>query len=205
VLDDLEQHGFGLGALMRGCLLENPEPVAQVSQDSAMLEVRNAISFWPLLGDAVLQATRGARVVDSSILRMQVLVSAPRGRPLGQLGANGYSIPLVPVSPPRGERADRDYALGSVTYRAFVPQVGLHPEIPSHDPWVLEWVRGDSCQRILLHAWNPNGGIYDGLPRCAAEARERREERVIISSTEPKRFEQGGATGNRLDLRCIRC
>jgi uncharacterized protein (DUF2126 family) len=130
-------------------------------------------------------------------------LSAPRGRALGQLGANGYRIPLQPVTIENGRR-DRDYALGSVTYRAFIPQYGLHPEIPAHDPWVLEWVRADSCQRVQLHAWNPQGGIYDGLPRSAEDARARREERVIVSSSEPVRFREGAALGSRLDLRCIR-
>lgn len=204
VLADLEAHGFGLGPRLRAILLTTEEPIVRLTHGAATLEVRNAISFWPLLGDAVLQATQGARLVDSSMTRVQVLVTAPRGLAMGmgQLGANGYRIPLQTVTV-RGGGHDRDHALGSVIYRSFVPQYGLHPNIPAHDPWVLEWVRGGSCVRLQLHAWNPRGGVYDGLPRGAAEARARREERVVVSTTMPRRFKHGAACGSRLDLRCM--
>lgn len=205
VLADLEAHGFGLGPLLCEALMEEPEPTVVLEQDVAELEVRSAISFWPLLGDAALQATHGARIVDSSIARVQLLVKVPHGRPFGQLGANGHAIPLQPVTHcPVDPHPSFDYALGSVVYRSFVPQYGLHPEIPAHDPWTLEWVRGDNCTQITLHAWHPGGGYYDGLPRGAAEAHARRAARVLISSSDTRRFKHGAATGSKLDLRCVR-
>jgi uncharacterized protein (DUF2126 family) len=206
VLTDLETHGFGLGPELRARLLAGKEPLVELTEDGATLQVHDAISFWPLLGDAVLQATQGARLVDSSMLRAQVLVSAPRGLALGQVGANGYRVPLQPVFPTHGHLPrDRDYALGSVIYRAFVPQLGLHPHIPAHDPWTLEWIRGSSCQRVQLHAWHPHGGSYEGLPLSAAQARERRAARAVISkSAAGRRFKPVAAIGNRLDLRSVR-
>lgn len=205
VLADLEAHGFGLGPELRACLLRTREPIAQLSDGDAMLQLHDAISFWPLLGDAVLQATQGARLVDSSTTRVQVLVSAPRGQALGQVGANGYRVPLQPVYPTGAQLPrERDYALGSIIYRAFVPQYGLHPHVPAHDPWQLDWVRGGQNQRVRLHAWHPDGGGYEGLPLSSSEARARRAARVVKSTlTELPRFKSAGTTQNRLDLRSL--
>jgi uncharacterized protein (DUF2126 family) len=209
VFADLEAHGFGLGPELRARLLAQPEPIVRLTDNKATLEVRDAISFWPLLGDAVLQATQGARLVDSSTTRVQVLVSAPRGVPLGEVGANGYRVPLQPVVPTGGRLSrERDYALGSVTYRAFAPNLGLHPNVPAHDPWQLEWVREGRCQHIQLHAWHPEGGMYDGLPLSPSEARARRKARVVhvANTTERRSFVavSGSAANNgRLDLRSL--
>lgn len=207
VLADLEVHGFGLGPELRAQLLSKPEPIAVLRDGEAKLELHSAISFWPLLGDAVLQATQGARLVDSSTTRVQVLVSAPRGRPLGQVGANGYRVPLQPVYPTGDLPRERDYALGSITYRAFVPQYGLHPHVTAHDPWQLDWIRGDhgaQSQSIQLHAWHPDGSGYEGLPLSASEARARRAARVVISrGAAPARLKSAGTTQNRLDLRSL--
>lgn len=205
VFSDLEAHGFGLGPGLRARLLAVPEPIVTLSDSNARLELRPAISFWPLLGDAVLQATQGARLVDSSTQRVQVLVSAPRGQSLGQIGANGYRVPLQPVYPTGSQLTrDRDYALASVIYRAFVPQFGLHPHVPAHDPWQLEWTRADRTQHVRLHAWHPNGGVYDGLPHGREEARARRRARVIVSTHDtPRVFQHTGQTQNCLDLRAL--
>ncbi|HET8932354.1 MAG TPA: transglutaminase family protein [Polyangiales bacterium] len=79
---------------------------------------------------------------------------------------------------------------------------GLHPHVPAHDPWHLDWICGSRNQRIQLHAWHPDGGGYEGLPLSASEARERRRARVVTSqNTEPLRPRSSGTTENRLDLR----
>ena len=209
VLSDLEAHGFGLGPGLRACLLEPHEPIVKLHDDdidnNATLEVHNAISFWPLLGDAVLQATQGARLVDASTQRVQVLVSAPRGQPLGVIGANGYRVPLQPVYPTGQDHSrERDYGLASIIYRAFVPQHGLHPHVQAHDPWQLEWTRAEQTHHIQLHAWHPNGGGYDGVPLSRDDAKARREARVIVSThTDPQTLQHAGQTQNRLDLRAL--
>jgi uncharacterized protein (DUF2126 family) len=98
--------------------------------------------------------------------------------------------------------AGQDRALGSVIYRAFVPQSGLHPSIGANDPWVLEWIRGGSAVRAELHGWVPGGGCYDGLPRSAAEAQQRRSERVVVTKTAPSKLRSGVKAGS-LDLRYL--
>jgi len=202
VLEDLEAHGFGLGPLLRAELLAPAEPIARATHGVATLEVMPSVQFWPLLGDAVTQSTQGARLVDSSIVRVQLLVSAPRGVPLGQLGVNGYRVPLAPLSPDeRARPSGRDAAVGSVVYRAFVPRLGLHPSLPAHDPWVLEWNRGSSCVKLKLHAWDPGGGVYDGLPRTAAEARARRQARVLTGKGPARKLRPAPGAEHVLDLR----
>ena len=212
VLADLDAHGFGLGPLLRAELCAQPEPLVRATQGTATLEISSTVQFWPLLGDAVTQATQGARLVDSSITRLQLLVSAPRGVPLGQLGVAGYRVPLQPLAAEQralaltadahGMRvAGRDAAVGSVLYRAFLPRLGLHPSILAHDPLVVEWNRGSTCVKLTLHAWDPGGGVYDGLPRTAAEASERRQARVLQSTGPARRLRPTDGMQNVLDLR----
>jgi uncharacterized protein (DUF2126 family) len=198
VLSDLDAHGFGLGRRLRAELVARPEPIVSLKHGPATLELQPAISFWPLLGDAGTQVGQSARWVDSSAMRVQLVVSAPRGTPIGQVGANGHRVPLVPLLASAGH----DRALGSVIYRAFVPQTGLHPAIAANDPWVLEWNRGGGCLRAELHSWVPGGGAYDGLPRSSAAAQQRRNERVVVTKTAPNKLRSSIKAG-ALDLRYL--
>jgi uncharacterized protein (DUF2126 family) len=168
--------------------------------DDAALEVRPAVSFWPLIGDLAAQEARGARMVDSSASRVHLLVSAAPGAAVGRIAANGWRVPMQGLSGGAGARA-----IGSVVYRAFVPRPGLHPNIPANDPLVIEWQRGDSCVRVDLYSWQPGGGSYSGLPVDQAEARARRGERVVITSlSKPSEMRVTEAAGTTLDLRRLR-
>ena len=69
-----------------------------------------------------------------------------------------------------------------VRRRVYTPAPGLHPGMPSTDPLVVEWAWAGRSQRIELWAWRPSGGPYSGLPHDEAEARERRQERIIIAT-----------------------
>jgi uncharacterized protein (DUF2126 family) len=196
VLADLDLHGFGLGPRMRAELLWRPEPIATLTLDDASLEVRPALSFWPLLGDLASWEQRGARLVDSSSARMHLLLHAPAGASLGRLGANGWRLPMQPLA-----AESKHAALGSVIYRAFVPNPGLHPAIPATDPLRLEWVRGGRAVRLALHAWQPAGGSYDGLPNDAEEASARRRERVVASRCGEHEVRMRDTPQAQLDLR----
>lgn len=196
VLEDLEAYGFGLGPRLIAELRAGTEPLATLELGDATLELRPAISFWPLLGDLVSQEQRGARLVDSSSARLQLLIQAPQGGALGKLSANGWSVPLQRVNCAAAVRG-----VGSVVYRTFVPQLGLHPGIATNDPLVIEWERGGECLRTEVYAWKPGGGPYQGLPADATEARTRREARVIVTGAEPSESRPSEATGLALDLR----
>jgi uncharacterized protein (DUF2126 family) len=172
VLADLEQHGVGLGPEMAALLREGPEVLAEVELGGARLQVRRALEFWTLVGDVASQERRGARLVDASNTRHELLVT---GEHPGRIGACGVEVPLHPVGPGRH--------LAAVRHRAFVPRPGLHPSLPAQDPLLLHWERGGEKVSVALHGWIPGGGSYPGLPDGADEAHRRRRQRVVISRT----------------------
>jgi uncharacterized protein (DUF2126 family) len=176
VLEDLEEHGFGLGKGLRAELAPEAPEVACVELAGATMRVRRAPEFWPLVGDVASQEESTARVVDSSSERVEISVSSP-GTPPGSVAAQGVEVPL--------ETAGGPLYVAAVRYRAFAPRPGLHPGLGPHDPLVLEWVRRGEALRVELHGWKPGGGGYDALPVDAAEAERRRRERVVIR---PGRF-----------------
>jgi uncharacterized protein (DUF2126 family) len=170
VLADLEQHGVGLGPEMSALLRLGREPVAEVELGGARLLVRRAVEFWALVGDVASQERRGARLVDASNTRHEILVI---GDDPGRIGAAGLEIPLRPAGP--------GIHLAAVRHRAFLPRPGLHPSLPAQDPLVLSWERGGEAVSVALHGWIPGGGSYPGLPADGDEARRRRRERVVVA------------------------
>lgn len=196
VLADLAAHGFGLGPKLLAELRATAEPLATLPLGDATLELRPGVSFWPLLGDLASQEQSGARLVDSSSARLQLLVRAPQGSALGTIAAHGWNVPLQDLSGDGDARG-----IGSVIYRTFVPLLGLHPSIASSDPLVIEWARGGECLRTELYAWKPGGGPYQGLPSDDTQARRRRDARVVVTTTTPGECRPSQATGFALDLR----
>ncbi|HEX9244331.1 MAG TPA: transglutaminase family protein [Anaeromyxobacter sp.] len=196
VLRDLDASGLGLGAGVEAVLLDPPEPLARVELGGATLTVTPALEFWPLVGDVASQERSGARLVDSSSRRVELLVSHPHGLDAGQLSANGWRVPL--------QRAGDRRQLAAVRWRAFAPSPGLHRGLPPTDPLVLRWELGGERIGVELHGWIPDGGSYDGLPADAAEAARRRNERVRLvrptASAAPPR-EPPAPKGFTLDLR----
>jgi len=192
VLDDLAARELGLGPALRAELLDAPEPACRIELDGATLTATPALEFWPLVGDVASQEKRGARTVDSSSERIQLLVEAPHGDP-GALAAGGWAVPLRQVGPGRW--------LAAVRWRAFQPRPGLHPDLPPRDPLVLRWSRGPQVLEIGLHGWIPGGGAYPGLPADPAEAERRRRERVVVRSASPGQARAAPGNGLTLDLR----
>ena len=171
VLDDLDRHDVGLGPSMRAELLQPPDAIARVHLDDAELVISPAREFWPLLGDTASQEHAGARLVDASTQRIELQVHAPASTWPGHVTVQNVPIPLV--------RSGARHLAG-VRYRAFVPSPGLHASLPVHDPLEVVWIRGARAITLLLHAWKPGGGGYDGLPASRDEAERRRKERVIV-------------------------
>lgn len=197
VLADLADHGFGLGPLLCAELRAQPEPIATLQLGDASLELRAGVSFWPLIGDSASVSEQGARLVDSSTSRLQLLVRAPLGAAPGRLSANGFRVPLLAVA-----EADRACAIGSVLYRTFVPYAGLHPAIGAQDPLRVEWQHGGQAAAVRLHAWRPGGGCYAGLPSDLAESARRRAERVVrVEPCEREGRASPAASELTLDLR----
>jgi uncharacterized protein (DUF2126 family) len=170
--------------------------VAELELDGASLQIAPALAFWPLVGDVASQESSGARLVDASSARLQLLLTAPPGEAAGTIAAGGWRVPMQPV------HGTARRQLGSVLYRAFLPRPGLHPGLAPHDPLVLEWTRGGRALRVELHGWIPTGGAYAGLPGDEVEARRRRRERVVVSAGTPGELRPSRARGFVLDLRC---
>jgi uncharacterized protein (DUF2126 family) len=181
VLSDLHTHGVGLGPALTRKVLDPPAEIGRVAQDEATLTVTPALEYWPLVGDVASGERRGARLLDTSTQRLQVMIEAPAGEEPGQVSVDGWELSLRSL-PSRGGSC----WVAGVRYRGFVPEPGLHPRLPANDPLSLTWVRGGRAVEIVLHGWIPGGGSYPELPSDAAEASRRREERVVIRSVLPE-------------------
>ncbi len=197
VLADLGAHGFGLGPALAARLLDGPAPLVQTTLGDATLTVSPAREFWPLVGDVASQERRGARLVDSSTERVEVLVEVPAGAAPPRVGAVGWEVPLAHL----GAEGERDRWIGAVRYRAFVPRPGLHPDLAAHEPLRLYFERGGKAVEVVLHAWIPGGGAYPGLPADADDATARRAARVKVVATRPIALAKAAGTGFTVDLR----
>ncbi|MEI7703155.1 MAG: transglutaminase family protein [Deltaproteobacteria bacterium] len=192
VIRDLAEHGLAPGRRLQSWLAPEAPEVARVELSGAVLTVRRAPEFWPLLGDVASQEGSTARLVDASSDRLELLVNSP-GTPPGSLSAQGVEVGL--------DAAGGPLHVGAVRYRAFAPRPGLHPGLGPHDPLVLEWERRGEAVRIELHGWKPGGGSYDGLPADGAEAERRCRERVVIRPGRPRTPLRVPSARLTLDLR----
>ena len=72
-------------------------------------------------------------------------------------------------------------SIAAVRYRTFVPKPGLHPGLAPTSPLSFDWWRLGDGVSVTIHTWIPGGGVYDGLPRDADEAKLRRDARVVVA------------------------
>ena len=189
VLATLQASGFGLGPVTSGLLQADEfRHQADISLPGAVLEVRRALEFWPLLGDASSPEQGGSsRLMDASTARIELRLRPLDDRGHGwELGAAGIRFPMQEARDARGP-----VKVGGLRYRAFNPSPGLHPTLPAQTPVVLQLQHPamGNAFRLTLHEWRPRGGAYDGLPVDLNDAARRREERVTL---EP--VEAGGVT-----------
>jgi len=177
VLGDLDEHGLGVPAQLRP-ELEAWRPAGITCRlGDAILTLRPALEFWPLVGDVASQERAGARIVDASTQRWEISIDGP-GPERVAVSAGGTS-PTQPRWAHLHSLGDSVRAVG-VRRRIYQPMVGFHPSLPPSDPLVVEWAWAGRCQRIELWAWRPGGGAYAGLPADEAEAVARRQERIAV-------------------------
>ena len=137
------------------------------------VELRQALEPWHVLGE---EAAAGgtARYVDSSVERIQVLVSgmtdsrhtiAVSGRPL-PLTATGRSGEYV----------------AALRYKAWQPPSALHPTLAAHSPIVFDvydvW-NGRSIVGCTYHVAHPGGLAFEVFPTNGLAAETRRMARFI--------------------------
>lgn len=193
VLGDLDAHGLGVPAVLRRELEVWRPPGITCRLGDATLTLRPALEFWPLVGDVASQERAGARIVDASTQRWEISLD---GTGPDRIAIAGRWAHLRAVG-------DGVRAIG-VRRRVYQPAPGLHPGLPSTDPLVVEWSWAGRSQRVELWAWRPSGGPYSGLPHDEAEARERRQERIIIATSSGEIAATGHWTETRpftIDLR----
>jgi uncharacterized protein (DUF2126 family) len=172
VLGDLDEHGLGLPGPLRRELEAWRAPGITCRLGHATLVIRPALEFWPLVGDVASQERAASRIVDASTQRWEISLEGPGPDRVAVAGRWAHLHAI----------GDGVRAVG-VRRRIYQPSPGLHPGLPATDPLVIEWGWAGRAQKIELWAWRPEGGPYPGLPRDETDALERRQERIIVSTT----------------------
>jgi uncharacterized protein (DUF2126 family)/transglutaminase-like putative cysteine protease len=175
VLAHLAAAGFALPAEAYLPFVELRCPlVGTLEVDGGMIEVRNAIEPWHVLGEEAT-ATGTARYVDSSVERIEV-----RTRGLDPerhvIAVNRHILPL--------RSAGRDVHVGGVRFRAWCPPHALHPHIGIHHPLQLDVVDTWAKRGVVgaaYHVWHPEGQAFDAPPLTRIEAEARRTRRFTVS------------------------
>ncbi|KPJ94162.1 MAG: hypothetical protein AMJ53_05835 [Gammaproteobacteria bacterium SG8_11] len=179
VFKDLQQTGLALHDSIKDLLLQEPVRfIGQAVFHGCKIELKQALEFWPLVGDVASQEGGGSRLVDASTSRLQVTLSVESHHPtqLGgwELWLDGYRIPL---------RLEQDQhgpvKVTGLRYRNFLPNIGLHPGIGARNSITLVLAhRGLSeALQINYYEWHPQGLAYPGLPTDMDDAEHRRSER----------------------------
>ncbi|MEM1148953.1 MAG: transglutaminase family protein [Pseudomonadota bacterium] len=143
--------------------------VGTIEQDGHVLEVRNALEPWHVLGEEGA-ASGTTRFVDSSLERLQVRLTAAPGELPPTVTCNGYRLPLQP-----GRRHGEQVC--GVRFRAWQPASCLHPTIKPHGPLVFDLVdvaAGRAIAGCTVHAVHPGGRNFETRPVNALEAEGRR-------------------------------
>ncbi|WP_182865299.1 transglutaminase family protein [Rhodopirellula sp. JC639] len=184
VLANLRANDLTLGPpLVQRLLRDRDLILAQRTLGSAQLEIRQALEFWPLVGDVATQERGGSRLIDSSTSRVEIRLRS--NDPNETL--DGWKLVAGDWSIPWHQTADEDgsVALLGLRYRTFVPHRGLHPTLGAQTPLQLTISHPRHGHwRVSLHEWHPESEPYAGLPATVDEARRRREQRCVIQPIE---------------------
>jgi uncharacterized protein (DUF2126 family)/transglutaminase-like putative cysteine protease len=180
VLGHLASHGAALPTEAFRPFVELRCPlVGRLDAGAGIVEVRNAIEPWHVLGEEAT-ATGTSRYVDSSMERLEV-------RALG-LDEERYAVTVNGVLLPMRHGAGRDVRVGGVRFRAWCPPHALHPHLGIHHPlridvvdtWAKRGVTGGA-----YHVWHPEGRAFDAPPLTRVEAAARRAQRFTLEGPAP--------------------
>ncbi len=184
VLAFLDERGLGLPAEPYRAFLELRCPVVgRLEAGDCLLEVRNALEPWNVLGE---EPSGGgtSRYVDSSVERIEVRAAGivPERH---QVVVNGIELPVRSTGT-AGE------VVGGVRFRAWAPPHALHPHLGVHHPLTIElcdtWGRR-SLGACRYHVWHPEGRAYATPPLTRFEASARRAQRFTVDGATPWPFQ----------------
>ena len=214
VLKTLASAGLELGEPIQAMLRrEEFRRWGQVSLPGCTLEVRRALEFWPLLGDAASPEQGGSsRLVDASTARVELRLLPEAGSESDwhdwQILVEGVALPM------RQERDSRGpLKVFGLRYRSFVPGWGLHPGLGAQSQVQLLLRHPDHAADYLvtLHEWRTDGEAYAGMPEGLADASQRRADRLILEilprdpAISPRSVPARGLSHFCLDLRALSC
>ena len=169
VIADLKRAGYPFEPAWFDPFVEFRFPrYGTASYDGITLELRQAIEPWHVLGEE-MSGSGTARFVDSSVERLQLLVTGMTGG-RHAVTCNGRALPLTPTGVP-GE------FVAGVRFRAWNPPSALHPTVGVQAPLTFDLVDTWSSRAIggcTYHVAHPGGRNYDTFPVNANEAEARR-------------------------------
>lgn len=171
---DLKAHGFDFNPEWLRPVLDFRCPsVGTIEVKGGSVDVRQAFESWPLMAEES-QGSSTVRVVDNSSDRLQLTLSQSDLLKKGKLLANGVEVPFEEVG---------GQMICGLRYKCASAYPALHPHVPIQSPLWLEWVdlKGVTQSAVRYHYWNPNDAIYEGRPKTAKEALNRREERWVLA------------------------
>ena len=149
------------------------QPVGTINHDGMVLEVRNALEPWHVMGEEPGPGGT-VRYVDSSVERVQVRLNNRTGDRY-IIACNGKTVPLASTS------TDGEWVAG-VRYRAWAPASCLHPSIGLQSPLVFDIIdtwTGHAVAGCTYHVSHPGGRSYDTFPVNGLEAEARRRARFM--------------------------
>ena len=209
VFNDLEDCGLQLHDEIKRILLQEPvRHIGRAEFHGCIVELEQALEFWPLIGDVASQEHGGSRLVDASTTRLQITLRSASHHPSQldgwEVWVEGYRAPLSQVQDQHGP-----VKVCALRYRHFMPDFGLHPGIAARNniTFVLTHRGLSDALQVRYFEWHPQGLAYPGLPQDLEDAAQRRAQRFVaqvisLKDCEPvKEPDKAALTPYCLDLR----
>ena len=153
-------------------------------RSTPVIEFRQALEAWPLLGESPNAGTV-ARTVDASLDRLEAYVADATALETGLLLVNGLPCEFRRISDSDSQLSSLNAQLPvsaatGIRYRAFYLTPSLQPHVPVHAPLLIEWVDRATLAVVAAarwHIWNRHNTAYPAVPGDDKEAAQRRRDR----------------------------